>query len=109
MIEHKETGVYFIRCIDNLGRVCIPKELRKILDIKPNAPIVLSLCENTIILKKKQKNINYENLLKDLLSEKRSDYKDFLITNKEVLIFQELINSYLIKLIQEKDDNNYSR
>lgn len=38
MIGHKETGAYFIRCIDNLGRVCIQKELRKILDIKSNVP-----------------------------------------------------------------------
>lgn len=43
---------YFIRKTDELGRVVIPIEIRKILDIKEKDPLCISLENNGIIIKK---------------------------------------------------------
>ncbi|MBM7644948.1 transcriptional pleiotropic regulator of transition state genes [Scopulibacillus daqui] len=46
----KSTGI--VRKIDELGRIVIPKELRRTLDIKEKDPIEIFLDDNKIILKK---------------------------------------------------------
>ena len=43
---------YFIRKIDELGRIVIPIEIRKFLDIKEKDPLGISLENNTISIKK---------------------------------------------------------
>ena len=46
----KATGI--TRKIDELGRIVLPKELRKTLGIEPGTPIEIYTEEDTIILKK---------------------------------------------------------
>ena len=46
----KATGI--IRNIDELGRIVIPKEMRKKMDIKSNQPIEIYVDDNKIILSK---------------------------------------------------------
>ena len=46
----KDTGV--IRSIDELGRLVVPKEIRKNLDIKPKDPIEIYVEDGRIILTK---------------------------------------------------------
>lgn len=46
----KSTGV--VRKVDSLGRIVIPKELRKVLNINENDPIEIFTDDNFIILKK---------------------------------------------------------
>jgi transcriptional pleiotropic regulator of transition state genes len=46
----KSTGV--VRKLDDLGRLCIPKEIRNILGIKPQDPIEIFVQGETIVLKK---------------------------------------------------------
>ena len=46
----KATGI--TRKIDDLGRIVLPKELRKTLGIEPGTPIEIYTEEDTIILKK---------------------------------------------------------
>lgn len=46
----KATGI--IRNIDELGRIVIPKEIRKEMDIKSNQPIEIYVDEDKIILSK---------------------------------------------------------
>ncbi|TVX93013.1 AbrB/MazE/SpoVT family DNA-binding domain-containing protein [Paenibacillus agilis] len=46
----KATGI--VRRIDELGRVVIPKELRKTLDIKDGDPIEIFSSNNGVFLKK---------------------------------------------------------
>ena len=46
----KATGI--TRRIDDLGRIVLPKELRKTLGIEPGTPIEIYTEEDTIILKK---------------------------------------------------------
>ena len=40
------------RCIDELGRIVIPKEIRKKLDITPETPLEIHLEGNTITMQK---------------------------------------------------------
>lgn len=48
----KSTGI--VRCIDNLGRVVIPIELRRLFDIDREDPVEIFVDENYILLKKYQ-------------------------------------------------------
>ena len=40
------------RCVDELGRIVIPKEIRKKLDITPETPLEIHLEGNTITMQK---------------------------------------------------------
>lgn len=46
----KSTGI--VRRMDDLGRIVIPKEVRKVLDIKEGAPLEIFTEDGSIILKK---------------------------------------------------------
>lgn len=46
----KSTGI--VRRIDSLGRIVLPMELRKVLDIPENTPVEIYTEGETIILKK---------------------------------------------------------
>lgn len=48
----KSTGI--VRKIDDLGRVVLPKELRRTLGIEERDPLEIFIEDNTIILKKYQ-------------------------------------------------------
>ena len=49
----KATGI--VRRIDDLGRVVIPKELRKTMDMEPKEPLELFVEDDKVILKKYQR------------------------------------------------------
>lgn len=62
----KATGV--VRRIDDLGRVVIPKEIRKTLRIKEGEPLeIFTDREGQVILKNIHLLVNYLNLLLDML------------------------------------------
>lgn len=70
----KATGV--VRRIDDLGRVVIPKEIRKTLRIKEGDPLeIFTDKEGEVILKNILLLVNYQNLLLDMLKlwQKRQD------------------------------------
>ena len=46
----KSTGI--VRKVDELGRIVLPMELRKVLDIKEKDPIEIYVDDSTIVLKK---------------------------------------------------------
>lgn len=48
----KSTGI--VRKVDELGRVVLPIELRRTLDISPRDPLEIFIDEETVILKKYQ-------------------------------------------------------
>lgn len=48
----KSTGI--VRKVDELGRVVLPIELRRTLDISPKDPLEIFIKEDTVILKKYQ-------------------------------------------------------
>ena len=46
----KNTGI--VRNLDNLGRIVIPKEMRRVLGIEDRDPIEILIEDNTILLRK---------------------------------------------------------
>lgn len=95
--------LYSVRKIDKLGRICIPKKYTKILDMKDNDYIDIQLSKNEIILKKHKQTINYEMLISNLLvQEKGIEYKDYLITNEDILNFKILVNHFILEMIKKK-------
>ena len=71
----KSTGI--VRNLDELGRIVIPKEIRKKLGIDQKDPIEVYIDGNSIVLKKYEKGCIFCNNSKDL-----QVYKDKLICKK---------------------------
>ena len=59
---------HFVRKIDELGRIVIPIELRKILDIKEKDSLGISLTDNGIFIKKEEPSCVFCNSNIDLKS-----------------------------------------
>jgi transcriptional pleiotropic regulator of transition state genes len=49
-LEMKESGI--VRNVDNVGRVVIPKEIRKILGINEGDPVEIVKVNNDVVLRK---------------------------------------------------------
>ncbi len=71
----KSTGI--VRRVDELGRVVIPKEIRKKLDLNEKDPIEIYVDGRSIILKKFESNCIFCGNNKDLIT-----YKEKLICKK---------------------------
>ena len=82
------------RRIDELGRLVIPKEIRKNLKIKNNDQIEISIVNNQIVLSK------YDVLKKDdiihllLLSLKKVLNKNVLFTSRDKIVDYSLLNKH---------------
>ena len=74
-------NVGFTRKIDNLGRIVIPREYRKILNIKDYDLINITLNNNKLVLKKQNNTIDYEEIIYNVLKSKK-DY-NYLVTKEE--------------------------
>ncbi len=46
----RNTGI--VRNLDNLGRIVIPKEMRRVLDIQEKDPIEILIMDDNIVLRK---------------------------------------------------------
>jgi len=105
----KSTGV--VRRIDELGRIVIPKEIRRNLGIRDGENIEIFIEDNGIILKKHsmlESLINITKLLGDLTLN-IMQYK-LIITDREKVVFSfdktyinKSISSLLIKLIDQRE------
>ena len=62
----KSTGI--VRKIDDLGRVVIPKELRRTLNINECDPLEIFIDDESIILKKYQAGCIFCGEFKDIIS-----------------------------------------
>ena len=111
----KSTGV--VRKIDELGRLVIPKEIRKSLNIRSGEDIEIFIEEDKIVLKKYQKMLSAkENAQKyiDALTKITSD--KVLITDKEIVIASthsketnEKIDNKTIELMNERKSETGKR
>ena len=90
-----------VRRVDELGRIVIPVEIRRILNIKVGENLEFIIKNNIIELRKKsmvQNSISLLNEISDKLSEIIDG--DFFITDREKILLS------TNKLIQEKKLNN---
>lgn len=86
-------NVGFTRKIDNLGRIVIPREYRKILNIKDYDLINITLNNNKLVLKKQNNSIDYEEILYNVLKSKK-DY-NYLVTKEAVRKLELLIDDFI--------------
>ena len=103
MIYLKQTGV--TRRIDELGRIVIPKEIRKNLKIRNNDELLINVNDDSIILSKYEKVS--EDVLKSLVKAISKEIKkNVIITSKDKVIVSsdnkyhdlELSNSIISKI-----------
>ncbi|MBR1413706.1 MAG: AbrB/MazE/SpoVT family DNA-binding domain-containing protein [Bacilli bacterium] len=109
----KSTGV--IRRIDELGRVVIPKEIRKNLEIRDGEFLEIYTDDNSVVLKKYSKmdaNINLAKKVCKIINETYG-YK-IMITDRDKIIasedglYTELIGSNITDNMKSLIDNRYS-
>ena len=87
----KSTGV--IRRIDELGRIVIPKEIRKNLNIREGETLEIEINNNQIILEKHSEMINIDKLINQIVSIFGGLSSDIIIiTDREKIISSSLEN-----------------
>lgn len=64
----KSTGI--VRKVDELGRIVIPKELRKMFNIKEKDPLEIYVEEDTIVLKKHENSCVFCKSTENLMEHK---------------------------------------
>lgn len=96
------TGI--VRKIDELGRIVLPKELRKSLNINTGDDFQITLSEEKIVLERysKLKNFNFElnkiiNCFSSVLN-----YKIYIVINNKEITNNTNVNSGIIKIINER-------
>ena len=87
------------RKLDNLGRLVIPKDYRIKLNLKANDYVNLKLLDdNTILLKKYNFSVNYEEIIRNaLISTKGIEYSDYYISSKQIETINKIINDFIEK------------
>ena len=107
----KATGV--TRKIDELGRVVIPKEIRRNLSIRDGESLEIFTNEDSIILKKHSQLEQYDDISKKLCDLISSIFKaNIIITDREKVlatslsnnIFGKYLNKDLINLIDNREE-----
>lgn len=102
------TGI--VRKIDELGRIVIPKEIRKNLNIRNGEDVQIFIQDNSIVLKKYEKLLSMkENADIYINNFKKLTSSDIIITDKEKVISSSVsayvgnkIDSKIISLIDER-------
>lgn len=67
----KCTGI--VRRIDDLGRVVIPKEVRRTMRIREGDPFIISTTENGVLFEKYDVSANITNALKTVIDNYEND------------------------------------
>ena len=98
-IELKNTGI--VRRIDDLGRVVIPKEIRRTMGIKENDPLELFVIDDMIAFKKYDQTSSIRralDILKEELAEAREntqlDDTDLVVLKALVVSLDKNINKF---------------
>ena len=104
-----------VRKIDELGRIVIPKEIRRNLAIKDGEEMEIYIDENSIILKKFQRLLSFKELVRDYvnifnkiipISLLITDRESIILVNKNEYkdIDHKKISSNLSKIFDERKD-----
>ncbi len=102
------------RRIDELGRLVIPKEIRRNLKIKDNDQVEITVIDNKIILNKydslyKDKTINMllnilkKTINKNVLYTSRDEIIDYSLINKD-LLDNKVFNNEIVNIIENRKD-----
>lgn len=86
----KSTGI--VRKIDELGRIVLPMELRRVMDIKEKDAIEIFVDGSTIILKKYEPACIFCNNAKDIVSYKRKNICKNCMDELKGEYFQKIFN-----------------
>ena len=90
----------YIRKIDELGRIVIPKEVRNKLKIQDNESILISLDENKINISKYSYLNNYNKFINELCNQLVEIYKlQVIISDREKVLFSN---------VTQKSSNEYN-
>lgn len=82
----KCTGI--VRRIDDLGRVVIPKEIRRTLKIREGDPFVISVTENGVLFEKYDVNAEIKSSLEKVIDDFGGD-----MTGEEIEDIRKVIKS----------------
>ena len=103
-----------VRRIDNLGRVVIPKEIRKTLKIKENEQVEINVLDDNIVLNKYSDIHEYDKSINNLINIIKSVYdRDIIITNLDKIVlttkdYKDYINlelsPYLANIVDNRKD-----
>lgn len=103
-----------VRRIDNLGRVVIPKEIRKTLKIKENEQVEINVLDDSIVLNKYSDIHEYDKSINNLIDIIKSVYdRDLIITNLDKIVlttkdYKDYINlelsPYLANIVDNRKD-----
>ena len=98
----KTTGI--VRKIDELGRIVLPKELRKSLNINSGDDFQITIEENKIILEKYSRLENFEEKITKIINcfISVTNYKIYFVINDKIINSNESIKDNISKLIQER-------
>ena len=89
----KTTGM--VRRVDSLGRIVIPKEIRKVLKIKENEQVEINVSDDSIVLNRYSELDEYDISLINLIEVIQEVY------NKEILVTN--LNSFVLASNEFKD------
>ena len=112
----KETGI--LRRIDELGRIVVPKEIRKKLKIREGDSIDIFVTNDTIVLKKYSLLKDLETILAILLEAYKQNSNVYIVvtnlenviaSNKDEIKVGAAISEELIDKIIEKENAQISR
>ena len=103
-----------VRRIDNLGRVVIPKEIRKTLKIKENEQVEINVLDDSIVLNKYSDIHEYDKSINNLIDIIKNVYdRDIIITNLDKIVlttkdYKDYINlelsPYLANIVDNRKD-----
>lgn len=105
----------FVKRIDDLGRVVIPKEIRRILDIQNDENLEIKVCNNEIVIKKynllrekEQSIIKLCKVINNLTSNNiiLTDREKVIYSSNDNLIFKELSKDFKDIII---NNNSFSK
>ncbi len=108
----KATGM--VRRVDSLGRIVIPKEIRKVLKIKENEQVEINVQDDSIVLNRYSDLDEYDISLNNLIKCIEDVYdKHFILTNLNKIVltsnkykeYQGLeLSPYLNNVLDERKD-----
>ena len=103
-----------IKKIDELGRIVIPKDIRKSLSIKTNDSLEIGIVGNTINIEKNKSIKSYDEIAKKYANLFAKCNVKLIVTNREEILFnntsidnidvRQLINLSLYELLEKKNN-----